>query len=404
MKTFKAACLLLLISGSFCCGNQQFRSESEAISSYSVSLKIWAENLEAPVGMAVANDSSNRLFIIEQQGSIRLIKNGQMLPKPFLDLRQQTDYGNIFYSEMGLLGMAFHPAFKSNGKFYVYYSASSENKDNHHKSVISEYTVSSSDPDRANPNGRKIMEIKQPESNHNGGQLAFGPDGFLYIGTGDGGGGGDAHGETGNGQNLKTLLGKILRIDVNSVSGYLIPKDNPFVNADAQSEIYAYGLRNPWRFSFDLSSGKLFCGDVGQNEWEEVNLIKKGGNYGWRIMEGNHCYYPPLNCNTDGLILPITEYEHTEGNCVIGGYVYRGFVSKAWQGHYLFGDWTGKVFVLIPNDSGTVWNRKVVALKNAAKDFYINSFGQDERGELYILGQNSIGPTKAGKLYRVVLE
>jgi glucose/arabinose dehydrogenase len=201
----------------------------EATIAYSLSLKLIASGLEAPVGMAIANDGSSRLFVIEQAGFIRIIKNGKLLEHPFLDLTSKIDHLSGFYSEKGLLGLAFHPQFKTNGKFYVYYSAPATTKGMDNKSVIAEYTVSSSNPDIANATGRIVLEIDEPESNHNGGELVFGPDGYLYIGVGDGGGAGDQHGKIGNGQNLQTLLGKILRIDVNETAGYKIPPDNPFV-------------------------------------------------------------------------------------------------------------------------------------------------------------------------------
>lgn len=377
-------------------------SESKVPVAYSLSLKLVASGLEAPVGMAVSNDGSNRLFVIEQAGFIRIIKNENLVEQPFLDLTSKIDRLNSFYSEKGLLGLAFHPQFKTNGKFYVYYSAPTSAKGMDHKSVIAEYTVSSSNPDVANTTGRVVLEIEEPESNHNGGQLEFGPDGYLYIGVGDGGGAGDNHGTRGNGQDLQTLLGKILRIDVNETAGYKIPPDNPFSNMQAKPEIFAYGLRNPWRFSFDRKTGKLFCGDVGQNEWEEVDIIEKGKNYGWRIMEGNHCYNPSSNCNTKGLTMPIAEYDHSEGRSITGGYVYRGTKSAEMEGKYIFGDWTGTFFMLAQQPATGEWNRFQISLKDFSGDFYINSFGEDESGELYIMGQASQGPKKAGKVYQIV--
>ena len=385
---------------------------TKGLTPYSLSLKLIASGLEGPVGMAVSNDGSGRLFVIEQEGFIRIIENGKLVEQPFLDVSSKIDKLSGFYSEKGLLGLAFHPQFKTNGKFYVYYSAPTSTKGMDNKSVIAEYSVSSSNPDIANPTGRVILEIEEPESNHNGGELVFGPDGYLYIGVGDGGGAGDNHGKIGNGQNLQTLLGKILRIDVNEAPGYKIPPDNPFArtpsavkNPDAgMPEIFAYGMRNPWRFSFDKKTGKLFCGDVGQNEWEEVDIIEKGKNYGWRIMEGNHCYNPPSNCNTNGLTMPIAEYNHSEGRSITGGYVYRGTKSADMEGKYIFADWTGKFFLLAQQPATGEWNRFQVPLKDFSGDFYINSFGEDESGELYIMGQASVGPKKAGKLYQIVFE
>jgi glucose/arabinose dehydrogenase len=381
-------------------GNRPVESPAPSPAAFAVTLKLVAAGLDAPVGMAVAYDGTNRLFVIGQKGKIHVIKDGKVMPVPFLDLSTKVDWGNNSYSEKGLLGLAFHPQFRNNGKFYVYYSAPGGGAGADHKSMVEEYTVSDN-PDAANLTARKIIEIDQPESNHNGGQLAFGPDGFLYLGLGDGGGSGDRHGSIGNGQDLKSLLGKILRIDVNTETGYRIPADNPFVNAQARPEIFAYGLRNPWRFSFDLKTGQLFCADVGQNKWEEVNLIEKGKNYGWRIMEGNHCYDPPQKCNQAGLARPIAEYDHSEGKSVTGGYVYRGQKFPDLQGKYIFADWTGKLFMLSKSAADHQWTRYTLALKNSEGDFYINSFGEDESGELYVLGQSAIGPNKAGKIFRL---
>lgn len=396
--------LFILLSCSFS-GNKSEVSEAEsAPPAYSLSLKLVASDLEAPVGMSVANDGTNRLFVIEQPGVIRIIKNGTLLSAPFLDITSIVDHGSNLYSEKGLLGLAFHPQYKTNGKFYVYYSAATTVKGMDHKSVIAEYKVSASSADAATASGRVLLEIQEPESNHNGGCMQFGPDGYLYIGVGDGGGAGDKHGASGNGQNTQTLLGKILRIDVNAETAYKIPPDNPFVGTPSRPEIFAYGLRNPWRFSFDRKTGKLFCGDVGQNEWEEVNIIEKGKNYGWRIMEGNHCYDPSVNCNRNGLMLPIAEYGHQEGKSITGGYVYRGGQSPDMNGKYIFADWTGKFFMLSQNASTTEWNRYLLTLKNFSGDFYVNSFGEDENGELYALGQSAVGPQKAGKIYQLRFE
>ncbi|MCX6351320.1 MAG: PQQ-dependent sugar dehydrogenase, partial [Bacteroidetes bacterium] len=216
------------------------------------------------------------------------------------------------------------------------------------------------------------------------------------------GGGGDMHGTIGNGQNTKTMLGKILRIDVNTPTSYKIPVDNPFVKTQSKPEIFAYGLRNPWRFSFDRKTGKLFCADVGQDKWEEIDIIEKGKNYGWRIMEGNHCYNPSANCNENGIVLPIAEYNHAEGKSVTGGYVYRGAKYPAMNGKYIFADWTGSFFML--SNIGTQWKRQKLNPDKLSDKPYINSFGEDEKGELYVLGQKNIGPKKAGKIYQLILQ
>lgn len=370
--------------------------------SFKATLHPVVSGLEGPVGLEVANDGTNRLFIPTQKGIIYIIRNGQLLPEPFLDLSRRLDRLNPVYSEKGLLGLAFHPQYATNGHFYVYYSAPAQEKNINHRSVLSAFRVSAH-PDRALPQERIIMEIAQPQSNHNGGHLAFGPDGYLYVGLGDGGGAGDDHGAIGNAQNLLNLLGSILRIDVDTTVGYRIPRDNPFVGTRARPEIWAYGLRNPWRFSFDSKTGELFCGDVGQNEFEEVNIIKKGRNYGWRIMEGFACFNPPTNCNTSRLEPPISVYSHQEGRSVIGGFVYRGSRYPAWQGKYVFGDWTGSLFVLSKSEATGTWQRYKITLTNPVQDLYINSFGQDEDGELYLIGQKGIGPGKPGGVWRIEL-
>lgn len=357
-----------------------------------IKLKLIVTGLTGPVAMDCPKDGSMRLFICEQTGKIKIIKKGVLLEKPFLDVGSKLDGTNKIYSEKGLLGIVFHPKYKSNGKFYIYYSAPGADKKFDHKSILAEYKVTSN-ADIADITSQKIiLEIKQPEANHNGGQLAFGPDGFLYIGLGDGGGAGDNHGEKGNGQDLKTLLGKILRIDVDSKYPYTIPPDNPFVsNKEARPEIWAYGLRNPWRFSFDRKTGKLFCADVGQNKWEEIDIIKKGGNYGWRVTEGKHCYNPQIGCNLTNMEYPIAEYDHSIGISVTGGFVYRGQNIPALQGKYIFGDWKGKLFYLV--EKNEKWDFNHLSENGNPHDIKlnINSFGEDESGELYILTQKTTG-------------
>jgi glucose/arabinose dehydrogenase len=349
------------------------------------------KGLKSPVAMGVAGDGSNRIFICEQYGTIRVFENSKLLPLPFLDISKKIDNLNFAYSEKGLLGIAFHPQYKLNGRFFVYYSAPSKINDSNHKSIVAEYKVSKENKNIADINERIILEIEQPESNHNGGMLAFGKDGYLYISSGDGGGGGDQHGERGNGQNLNTLLGKILCIDVDKSIPYAIPSTNPFVNKNAKPEIYAYGLRNPWRFSFDKKTGQLFCGDVGQNKYEEVDIIEKGKNYGWRITEGSHCYNSD-NCDRVGLEYPIDEYPHSVGISVCGGYVYRGSYAAA-VGHYIFGDFNGSLFVLSKKENEWIHSGLYIENENTNDiGFALNSFGEDEKGELYILGQHGPGP------------
>jgi glucose/arabinose dehydrogenase len=365
-----------------------------------------ARGFTSPIGLTGPDDGSNKLFVMEQGGKVKIIAEKKVLPRPFIDISSKLDGLNVAYSEKGLLGMAFHPDYKKNGLFYVYYSAKSKEKGMDHKSVISSFRVSPNDPNLALLESEQIiMEIPQPESNHNGGQLAFGPDGYLYIGLGDGGGAGDDHGEEGNGQNMNTRLGKILRIDVNHEKPYEVPSDNPFVNlSNIKPEIWASGLRNPWRFSFDRATQNLFCADVGQNKYEEINIIRKGKNYGWRIMEGNHCYDPAQDCNQRNLTLPISEYDHTEGISVIGGYVYRGLEFPSLHGYYLFGDWNGKLWYLKYNEVSKEWDRGPIytGRDNNEIDGKINSFGEDEAGNVYVVTQKLFGPkSPTGVIYKL---
>jgi len=330
-----------------------------------------------PVGLVHADDGSGRLFVVEQPGRIVVLSDASDHPERsvFLDIRGKVyDRGG----EQGLLGLAFHPDFERNGYFYVNYTTQKT-------TVIARYRADPANPDRADPGSELILlEFSQPYSNHNGGQLAFGPDGHLYIATGDGGSGGDPQG---NGQNLKTLLGKILRIDVDRASGnlnYAIPPDNPFAgNRDGyREEIYAYGLRNPWRFSFDPATGWLWAADVGQNAMEEIDIIEKGRNYGWNVMEGSLCFNPRTGCKQDGLTLPIWEYPPLQGSpgaSVTGGYVYRGQNIPELAGKYVFADYMdGRMWVLEYDGSGPAR-----ATELDVRQPGISSFGVDEHGELY---------------------
>jgi glucose/arabinose dehydrogenase len=371
-----------------------------------VKLELVARGLTSPVGMASPADGTHRLFIQEQPGRIRIIKNGQMLAEPFLDLTAKIGSLNPAYSEKGLLGLAFHPGYKTNGRFFVYYSVSVANKNTDHTGILAEYLVSPGNPDMASKDEKIIMAIAEPESNHNGGQIDFGPDGYLYFALGDGGGANDEHGASGNGQNLNTLLGKILRIDVNGKPPYEIPTDNPFNGKNAKPEIWAYGLRNPWRFSFDKVTGQLFCGDVGQNKYEEVDIIEKGKNYGWRIMEGNHCFNPPENCDRTGLVLPIYEYDHSTGISITGGYMYRGKAFPSLHGKYFFADWSGKLFALQKGENNEWFSYNVIAgdHKNNDLNCKINSLGTDQDGEIYLVTQTLFGPkSPTGKIYKIIL-
>ena len=331
------------------------------------------QDLEQPVLLTHAGDHSQRLFIIEQAGRIRIMEQERLLPTPFLDISDKVNFGG----ERGLLGVAFHPHYRQNGRVFVNYTREPDGA-----TVISEFQISNA-PNQIKPSERIILLIPQPYGNHNGGMIAFGPDGFLYIATGDGGAGGDP----GNrGQNQKELLGKILRIDIDHEAPYSIPTTNPFVNRHHGQEIFAWGFRNPWRFSFDKMTGTLWAADVGQNQWEEINRVQKGKNYGWRIMEGLHCFRPSNDCHTAGLSLPIAEYAHESGRCSItGGYVYRGQQVPHLQGTYIFGDYcSGEIM-------GLVEKRVTVLLST---DLRISSFGEDGDGELYVVDHR-------GGIYRI---
>jgi len=331
--------------------------------------------LNSPVDLQNAADGSGRLFVVEQQGQIRIVSNNSLVPTPFLDITSLVDFGG----EKGLLGLAFHPAYSQNRRFFVNYDRVVSGQ---MQTVIAEFQTSASNPNQADPNSQRILfTVNQPFPNHKGGQLAFGPDGFLYIGLGDGGSAGDP---LGNAQNRQVLLGKMLRIDVDHTSPglqYAIPSDNPFLNGVDRGEVWAYGLRNPWRFSFDVPSGRLFVADVGQDKFEEIDILQKGGNFGWNIMEGLHCFKPSSGCNMTGLILPITEYDHSQGDAVIGGYVYRGPAIPRLSGTYLFSDFeSGTIWGLTENSTGQ-WTRSQLI----AGGRNISSFGRDEAGELYVL-------------------
>jgi glucose/arabinose dehydrogenase len=329
-----------------------------------------------PVDIQSPSDGTNRIFIVEQSGIIRVFDNepGVVTDKIFLDIRDRITSGG----EMGLLGLAFHPDYSQNGFFYVDYTSTNLNR----HTVIARYKVSISNPDSADKNSETILLTQdQPFTNHNGGKVVFGPDGYLYISFGDGGSGGDPYG---NGQNLQTFLGKILRIDINSENGnmkYSIPPSNPFAanSSGYKEEIYAYGLRNPWRCSFDLTTNKLWCADVGQDKWEEIDTIQKGKNYGWNKMEGKHCYNPPSNCDTTGLSLPVWEYDHSSGNCSItGGYVYRGNSVPGLIGKYIYADYcTSNIWALDISGSSPQNDLLLTAPGR------ITAFGIDQNNELY---------------------
>ena len=342
-------------------------------------------NFSDPVGIYHSDDETNRLFILEQEGIIKVVNNNsnELNATIFLDITSivNQDPG---YTEEGLLGLAFHPNFEENGYFYVNYTDY-----NPKRNVIKRYTVSSDNPNYANPqSGLIILNVEQPYTNHNGGQMGFGPDGYLYISFGDGGSAGDP---LEHGQNLQTLLGSIIRIDVNNTinSNYSIPSDNPFIsNPNALDEIYAYGLRNMWRFSWDSATQLLWGADVGQYGWEEINIIKPGLNYGWNEMEGNHCYPEMSNCEPEGLEPPIYEYPlYVDGVCSItGGYVYRGNLSPSLYGKYIYGDWcTGDIWSLKHQTNSNTTNEKIITT-----NLNITTFGLDQNNEILFAANSNI--------------
>lgn len=341
-----------------------------------------------PLDLQNAGDGSGRIFIAEQNGKIFVINpEDKSSPELFLDISSKVNDNG---SEQGLLGLAFHPDFKENGQFFVNYTTEKS-------TIVSRFELDADNPVQADPESEAVMiEFSQPYANHNGGGLAFGPsDGYLYIGTGDGGGAGDPQK---NAQNLGSLLGKILRIDINSVSqdrSYVIPEENPFKdNTEGyKEEVYAYGLRNPWRFSFDAIKGDLWVADVGQNKVEEINIVRKGGNYGWNIMEGSYCYDPPSDCNAEGLINPVYEYEHPMGRSITGGYVYRGKDVPVLEGIYIYADFiTGYIWGLSYYEGRIAGN-----IILAETEYNISSFGIDENKEIYFTSFD-------GKIYKLILK
>lgn len=363
-----------------------------------------ADSLYGPVALENAHDGTGRIFVGEQAGKIRVIKNGILLKEPFLDIRSSLVPMKNEFMDVGLLGFAFHPDYKNNGRFFVHYSTSSAKKGFNNKSVLAEFKVSSDNADKADTKHITLLEVEQPEENHNGGNIVFDKQGYLYMGFGDGGGQGDAHGKFGNGQNQHQLLGKIIRIDVNHKKPYAIPADNPFVGKEGRQEIWAYGMRMPWRISFDRETGQLFCGDVGQNLYEEVDIIEKGKNYGWRAMEGFHIYDSALYAKGAHFALPVIEYKHPEGVSITGGYVYRGKQYPAMKGRYIFADWAFKVFYMEKNKEKK-WVKKDCRFEgkdNNTFNFRINSFGEDEAGEIYMVTQNQIGAIDpSGVVYKI---
>lgn len=391
--------------------------------------------VNAPLAM-VQPPGDDRLFVNEQFGRIRIINaDGELEPEPFLDIRQKLPTLWSDFDERGLLGLAFHPNFQDNGRFFVAYSTHLDFQGDlgklfwwDHTNVVAEYRVSADDPNVADPTSERIItSIDWPQFNHNGHWIGFGPDGMLYISVGDGGYANDwgiGHNVTeGNGQDLTELHGKILRIDVDGDHPYEVPDDNPFVgDMNAADEIWAYGLRNPWRCSFDMETGDLFCGDVQQNSYEEVDIISRGDNLGWRRTEANHCFdYTkpddhPANCDTSGITFPILEYNNCtakpdgcRGISVTGGYVYRGS-HESLQGKYIFGDWSksfgsmnGQIFVATKGSDGN-WSMEIPEIVNMGEEKpYVLGFAQDADGEVYALTSITTGPVGGlDTIYRIV--
>lgn len=427
-------------------------------SAVTIRLEDVATGLIAPVSVTHANDGSGRLFIVEQSGQIRILEeDGDLLPTPFLDLSDQLPGLNQFFDERGLLGLAFHPYFASNGRFFVRFSrprvgdpAEPCSDPNGfivgcHEEVVAEFKVSDNDPNVADPNGTILFRIDEPQFNHNAGDIAFGPDGFLYFSLGDGGGANDglsdippSHGPTGHGQNIETHLGTMLRIDVDSPPqvplAYAIPPNNPFVGRPGLDEIYAYGFRNPFKFSFDDGlggDGALYLADVGQNLFEEVSIVVNGGNYGWVTKEGTRCFdpfnpgMPPANCSGVGplgepLIDPIAEYSHPGsgfapegGITVIGGFVYRGSQSPGLFGTYVFGDFaqeftlpSGSLYFLTePTQDNFEIRQFRITEADVPYGLFLKGFGEDEDGEIYVCGSTALAPFgDTGVVQRLVVE
>jgi uncharacterized protein (TIGR03118 family) len=401
-----------------------------------IELQTIVDGLTAPLSLAVPDDGSKRIFVCDQAGLAWVVANGSdKLPTPLLDVRSRlVTFGN--YDERGLLGLATHPDFAHHPLIYTYTSepiagttdfvnVMPAGVTNNCQSVIAEWRINPANPNQVDPASRReILRIDKPYSNHNGGTLRFGPDGFLYISIGDGGRAndtGNGHVPGGNAQSLQRIYGKLLRIDVagtNSANGkYGIPKDNPFVGQNAVQEIYAYGLRNPYTYSFDSLTGDLYVGDAGQNTVEEIDLIVKGGNYGWNVKEGGF-WFDSISANAGsvvtgpvrpvppGLVDPIAQYDHGDGSVVIGGFVYRGSQVPALQTRYVFGDWgsfaapSARLFYLEP--SFTIKELRI-GLADRPAGFWLRGFGQDADGELYAFGSTVLGPTgNTGQMFKIV--
>ena len=451
----KWLCMLIAVCATAAIAGGAAPVRAQEADAPSVGLRLIADGFTSPVALVEAPDGSGRRFVVDQAGVIRIITAaGNLLPQPFLDLRSRIVPLMPAFDERGVLGLAFHPRYVDNGRFFVYYSAPlrpGAPAGYNHTARVSEFRVSAADANRGDPaSERVVLEVDKPQFNHNGGTLLFGPsDGYLYMSIGDGGGADDvglghvedwyAANAGGNGQDIQhNLLGNVLRIDVDRGAPYGVPADNPFAGTpgciDGCDEIWAYGFRNPYRMSFDQGGARdLFVGDAGQELWEEVSIAVKGGNFGWNVKEGTHCFStdnpdesPPDCPDTvgtshpragDPLIDRVIEYANHHqpgglGATVIGGHVYRGQALPQFSGRYIFGDWSrefeepdGSVFVAMPRKKG-LWQMeqvRIVTSPTGRVGHYVLGFGQDLAGEMYLLTTDQTGPSgTTGKVYRLV--
>jgi glucose/arabinose dehydrogenase len=398
-----------------------------------VDLQPVATGLVSPILGVHAGDGSGRLFVVDQAGKVLIVQNGQLLATPFLDLTSEIVAVNPGYDERGLLGLAFHPNYAQNGRFFVRYSKARTGVAGEpcfgtsrgcHEEILAEYHVSAN-PNVASPTGTILFRVNKPEFNHNSGDVVFGPDGLLYFTLGDGGGANDdldqptlPHGPIGNGQNTNVPLGKVLRIDVDHGSPYTIPASNPFSGGGGLPEVWAYGLRNPYRFSFDTRPGgdqRMWLTDVGQDQTEELDIGQLGANFGWAVMEGPHCFdpfhttTPPPTCANQGMTMPVASYDHNEGIAIVGGFVYRGPSAPALAGKYVFGDFSltfaapaGRLFYIDPGAIGTIRSLNL-GFDHHALGLFLKGFGQDQNGDVYVMASNALGPAgSGGRIFRIV--